>query len=162
MESVENIIKGDLQIEKTLDIGGLTGKRVLSKTGYVVGRIYEIRINPQNMKIEGILVKSASGRLLYIGESYIDRVTNEAIILNIEVTVLLREKKVITGDGRIIGKVRKTMRKGDTNELESIIIGAFLKRDIEIPKSAIKTINKSIILNEGYNVKQKYFWQKPG
>ena len=156
----ELVITNELKPENTIDASDLLGKKVLSKSGHVIGRIHQIRINQKNFGIEGITVKRGFSRKIYIGYGYIYSISDKAVILNIELSLLLKSKVVVDYHGKILGKVKEIIRKGDKNDIDKIIVQKFLRKDMEVPIHSIKTISKSIILKESYNVKQRYFWKK--
>ncbi len=160
MRKIENIIIDEIPIAETLNLGDILGRKVLSNKGQVIGHAKEIRLNPKTQTLEGVVIKTSSGKLIYMGESYLENISHDGLILKIEPSIFTIEKKVITFEGKIIGKVVKVNRRGEKNDIKSIVLGSMLKRKTEIPISAIKKISKNIMLKEGYNVKQKYIWQK--
>ncbi len=161
MSKVHHVIKNELTLEKTVNLKKLTGKNVLSKGGKIIGKISEIRINPYNLKIEGILIKRDIFRKpLYIGKGYFSHLSHDSVILNIELSPLIKGRKVITSEGKIIGKVKEVLRKGDSNEIEGLTVRSMFSRKFILPSSAIKYIGKSVVLKSKYNAKKKYFWQR--
>lgn len=160
MKDFETIIKKESEFSKTLNVKQILSKRVLAATGLVVGRVSQIRFNPLTKNIEGIITKNFWHKPLYIGLSYINQITVESVILNMEPSVFLRGRKIIDYEGKVLGKVSKINRKGNKNDVESIILSSFMKRSEVIPFSAISKLGKSIILKKDYDVKQKYFWQR--
>ena len=138
------IIKRNLSYEKTVDIQKIKGAKVLSKGGKVIGRVAEIRINPHTTQPQGVLVKRGLGEIpLYIGRSYFAHLSYESIILNMEPSILIKGKRVITTQGKILGTVREVIRKEKTNDVTGIIVKSPLTRKALIPHSEIKLIGKS-------------------
>ncbi|MDO8467486.1 MAG: PRC-barrel domain-containing protein [Nanoarchaeota archaeon] len=161
MLNPHHIIRKELELDKTINLKELIGKKILSFGGKVIGKISQIRINPTNLNLEGILIKrDIFGKPLYIGKSYFSHLSHDAVILNIEISLLIKGKNVITSGGKIIGKVTEVVRKGSTNDIKVLMVRSFFSRRFLIPASAIKYIGKSVILKPNYNAKKKYFWQK--
>jgi sporulation protein YlmC with PRC-barrel domain len=158
---VHHVVRREAPLDKTINIRHIVGKSVLSKGGMVVGKVSELRLNPKNVAIEGVLMRhSIFHKPFYIGKGYFSHLSHEAIILNIELSPLLRGKKVITSEGKVIGKVMAIERKGTRNDIQHIVVKSFWSRKFTITPSNIKSIGRSIILQSGYNVPKKYFWQK--
>ena len=161
MKESYNIIKNELLPEKTVNLKKLIGKEVLSKGGKIIGKISEIRIDPNNFNLEGIIVKERFiKKPMYIGRSYFSRLSQEAVILNIEVSVLIKGIKVINSEGKIIGRVKEVLRKGTRNDIKGIYTGSLFRKKFLIPASAIDHIGISVVLKKSYNERKKHFWQK--
>ena len=146
--------------EQTLNASNLIGLKVLAKSGLIVGRLREVRLDVSTNKVEGFIVSRGLKKPLYIGREYVNKVSSSAIILNMMPNVFLKGKKVISAKGKVIGTIKKINRRNNTNVLINIIVHSFLRKDLVIPSNAIKTVGKSIVLKDSYNEKQKYFWQK--
>lgn len=155
-----NILKTERSLDKTINLKKLIGKRVLSKGGKIIGKILEIRISPISLNIEGILVRrNIHKKSMYIGRSYFSRLSQEAVILNIEVSVLIKDKQVIDSKGKIIGKVKEVVRKGTRNDIKGIYVRSLFRRKFFIPESKISYVNQSVVLKSQYNATKKYFWK---
>ena len=146
--------------EETVNIKKLIGKHVLSKGGEVIGRISELRFHPDNFELEGVVVGRGFDKPIYIGVSYFDHISESSVILNTELSILMSGKRVVTIDGKVIGRVRKINRKGTTNELESIEISRLWKKYL-IPQSEIKQVADSVILKLKYDATKDYLWKRP-
>ncbi|MDP3965925.1 MAG: hypothetical protein Q8Q04_00130 [archaeon] len=156
-----SILKTERSLDKTINLKKLIGKEVLSKGGKIIGKILEIRISPIDLNLEGILVRGNSiKKSMYIGRSYFSRLSSEAVILNIEVSVLIKNKQVIDSKGKIIGRVKEIVRKGTRNDLKGLYVRSLLSRKFFIPESGIEYVSKSVVLKSNYNARKKYFWQK--
>jgi|SRR3989344_1859662 len=161
MKEPHNIIKHERPLEKTVNLKKLIGKSVLSKGGKVIGKILEIRISPNTLALEGILVRGNIIRKpIYIGRSYFSRLSEEAVILNIEVSVLIKDKQVMDFEGKILGTVKEVVRKGTRNDLKGLYVSSLFSKKFFIPASAIQYVSKSVVLRKNYNARKKYFWQK--
>ena|SRR3989344_3898613 len=160
MKEIHNIIKTERPLDKTVNLKKLIGKNVLSKGGKVIGRILEIRISPTNSELEGILIRgNVIKKSMYIGKSYFSRLSPEAVILNIEVSVLIKDRKVIDSQGKAIGRVKEVIRKGTRNDLKGVYVSSLFSKKFFIPASAIDKVSKSLVLKPKYNARKKYLWQ---
>ncbi|MGV8142050.1 MAG: PRC-barrel domain-containing protein [Candidatus Pacearchaeota archaeon] len=160
---IDAIIRKDSPMDKTANFKKLINSRVLSKTGSVIGRVRSAHIHPIKLNLEGVCVDRSLGkRDVYIGSSYIDKATDEGIILTIEPSILLVGKKVLDKNGKCLGIVKIVNRKNHTNEVESIVLSSTLKKDLVIPWNFINSTTHALVILSSYNVKQKYFWQKSG
>lgn len=152
------ILRKEIELDKTVNVKKLIGKNVLSEGGTVVGTIYEVRLNPNGFDMEGIVVSTRVG-MLYIGKSYFSSISDYSVILNTELGLLVRGRRVITVDGKILGKVKQVNRKGNTNEIENLLVGTFWKKYL-IPVSAIKQIASSVLLKTKYDDAKEYIWKR--
>ena len=157
MKKIQEIIEKEAPLEYTLNLKDLFGIRVISKRGKVVGNVSQFRINANSMEIEGILVsRGIFKKPFYVGKSYLKQISKDAIILNIEPTNLLKGIKVVTSDGKILGKVKEVIRKGDTNIVEGIVVSSLFKKKKTIRASSIERLGQSIILKQNYHVTEKH------
>ncbi len=155
------ITRNEVQLSETLNLNKLVGRKVISKKGNVVGRVKEIRLLLQKKIIEGIVVSCPDlAKSLYIGISYIDRITPDSVLLTMDPVVLLKGLVVITESGRKIGRIKQVIRRENTNEIRQLIVSSLFARPREISITQIKKIGSSIILKSSYNVPKRYFWQK--
>ncbi|MCR4285225.1 MAG: PRC-barrel domain-containing protein [archaeon] len=160
MRRPHQILRTERPLDRTINLRKLIGKRVLSKGGEIVGRISEIRINPVGFGLEGILVRgNVLKKQIYIGRNYFSKISKDAVILNIEVSVLIKNKKVITSKGEIIGRVKEVVRNGTRNDLKGVYVRSLFSREFFIPASKMEYVNKSIVLKPKYETTKKYFWQ---
>jgi len=156
-----HVTRKEISLDKTINIKQIVRKSVLSKGGTIIGKVSEVRINPKNLELEGVLIKRDIFRKpLYIGKGYFSHLSHDAIILNIEVSLLIKGKQVLTDDGKILGKVVQVLRKGNSNELQGLIVRSLFSKRFTIPPSAVKYIGKTIILKKSHNANKKYFWQR--
>lgn len=153
------VIRKEAEIEKTVNVKKLIGKKVLSEGGTIVGSISEVRLNPNGFDFEGIVVSSSVGSL-YIGKSYFSTISDYSVILNTELSLLVKGRKVLTVDGKVLGKVRQVNRKGTTNEIESLLVGSFWKKYL-LPVSIVKQIASSVLIKPKYNETKEYLWTRP-
>ncbi len=160
MREVEIIQKNDTVKDKTVSLRRLIGARVLSADGLVVGRIREVRTDPKNMNLLGIVVyRGLFNDKLYIGKSYFEKISNDAAILNIDPFIFLKGKVVVTSDGKVIGKIKDIARSDYSNGIESIIVTSWFKR-YNIDADSIKLVGRSVILKVNYDGTKKYIEQR--
>lgn len=146
--------------DETINGASLLGKRVISKSGTVVGHVAELRLHPTDLNLEGVLVSRGFGKKVYFGRNYINRASQKGLFLTIDPTILLIGRRVLQSTGKSIGTVKSITRKANSNELNSITIGAFLKKDMTVPAEAITIAHEAIMLDSKYDAQQKYNWQK--
>lgn len=161
MGEVETVIKNEAPLEKSVNLRKLIGKKVISKGGQIIGKISKIMVNQKNSQLEGVFIKRQFlSKPIYIGRSYFSNLSYEAVILNIELTILLKGKKVVDSNGKIIGKVVEVLRKDSTNDLKGVVVKSLFSRRFIVPRSGIKSIGNSIILKSRHNAQKKYFWNR--
>lgn len=159
MVGYEYVTRREPNLDKWINIKKLIGKRVLSKGGTIVGYISEIRINSNTLELEGIVIKKNFKKPIYIGKSYFSHLSNRAVILNMEPSILFVGKKVITIDGRIIGKVKKVNRKGTTNEVESFVVTSVWRKYL-IPISGVRRVTNLVLIKNKYDARKIHLWKR--
>lgn len=159
MAEYQYVTRKEADLDKTVNIRGLIGKRVLSEGGAIVGTIAEIRLDKEGFELEGIIVSTRVG-LIYVGKSYFSKISDYSVILNTELSVLIKGRNVLTIDGKILGKVKEVNRKGKTNEIESIIVSSWWKKYL-IEVSEIKQIASSVLIKAKYDETKEYLWTRP-
>ncbi|MBS3090818.1 PRC-barrel domain-containing protein [Candidatus Pacearchaeota archaeon] len=133
--------------ERTFDVMKLRGKKVITSKGLVMGKVKKVIVGRKSFNIEGIIMgRKFSFKKIYIGESYFQSMSEKALILSIEPSFLLIGKKVLNNEGKVIGKVKEVMRKGDSNDFESLIVKSFWKKSFTVKSGEIKFLGKSIVL----------------
>lgn len=153
------VTRKEADIEKTADVRKLIGKKVLSEGGTIVGRISEVRLSTVGFDLEGVVVSTNVGTI-YIGRSYFSTISDHSVILNTELSLLVKGRKAITIDGKVLGRVKQVNRKGTTNEIESLMVGSFWKKYL-VPVSAIKQIASSVLLKLKYDETKEHLWTRP-
>ena len=144
---IEIISPNDRNILKFESMRAYLRKKVVSKSGEIVGKIADVLFAAKGIK--GIVVRKRFLKF-YLDHSFFNTVSDKAM-LSIDPVVLLTGKTDFDADGRRLGKVKKVVRKDHTNELKALIIKKrFYSKGIEIPKSDIDVIKKNIILGKVY------------
>ncbi len=155
---MDKITKNEKQFEESLDLREIIGVKVISKSGIIIGKVKKIKLDSEKMKVMGVVVKRSHFSKVYFGEDYFRRLSNEAIMLNIDPYFLIIGKEIVSSEGKKIGKVVSIKRKRSTNEITSIIGRSLIKGSYEIPISQVSQIGHTIILKSTYNVPKKYFF----
>lgn len=150
----------DVGYASTFSVRGVTGARVLTPNGTVLGRIRSIQTDAMVTKVKGIVVtRGLSGREWYIGREYVRSFTSESCILNEEPALLLMGKTVISHDGDRVGKVISVVRVDSTNKVRYLDVKRWFAEPLQIKPSHIASIGTSILLKEGVNVPKRSFWR---
>jgi len=147
-------------LNPTVNIIGLIGKKVISKGGTIVGYVSEVRVSGNNLELQGIVIKRKFQGPIYIGKSYFSSLSNIAIILNIELNILIKGKKVLTFDGKVLGRVRKVNRKKFTNEIENLVVNSLWRKYLILPTD-IKQIKSTVLVKYKYNESKNHIWKRP-
>ncbi|MBS3083487.1 PRC-barrel domain-containing protein [Candidatus Pacearchaeota archaeon] len=153
------VIKKEAHLDRTVNIKKLIGKRVISKGGTVIGYVSEIRVNSNNLQLEGVVVDRNFENPIYIGKSYFSKLSQNSVILNVELSILVNGKKVVTLDGKVLGRVKKVNRRGNTNEIESLVVSSFWRKYL-IPSSEIKQIMASVQIKHKHDATKIYLWKR--
>ncbi|HSD05333.1 MAG TPA: PRC-barrel domain-containing protein [Nitrosopumilaceae archaeon] len=120
------------------------GKKVVDREGIQYGKIKHLHINPETLEVSGITVHQGFHKDYYLSRDYIDRFTEESVLLG---TPPLRKDVVVVDiDGHKIGKIKKLNRNQDTNELESIEVSEGLMHSRVFGKSEIWGVGEKVIL----------------
>lgn len=161
MASHHRITKKENSLDSTLNLSDSLKVRVISQDGLVLGKASQIRVNHKTFKIEGIMISRGFFRKpIYIGASYIKKISHKSFILSVNPSVLIKNKKVINSEGKKIGNVKKIIRREHSNSIKQIIIKAPLKKEIIIKPSQVKSFGETIILKSNYAEKSEYIWKK--
>ena len=130
--------------DKTVDLNKIIGARVLTKNGFVVGKVKGVRIEKKSMNFEGIVV--GGSKKAFFGVDYIEKLSENAIILNINPSYLMKGERVIDTYGKVIGKVKEVKREAETNTIINILVKPSFKKAFIVPKSRIKNIGNSVVI----------------
>lgn len=161
MKKHHRITRSERSLEQTLNLHELLNIRVLTKKGLVLGKVSHIRLHPTKLSLEGIVVsRGVFKKDFYIGASYIQRLSNDSFILKIDPSILLKGRRVLAGNGKVVGRVKEVLRKEHSNEIKELIVSSTFRKDFSIREQDVKYFGESIILKSSHNVPKKYFWQK--
>jgi len=148
-KKLKAISSKNVDISKLDSFRSWVGKKVISKSGDIIGKVQDFRFTKNT--IAGIIVMKRFSRI-FIGNEFINGVSNEAVVLSIDPVTMLVGKKAFDVDGKEMGKVVKLIRKGDSNTFEGLIVKAKIySKGIKIPKNDVDISKKSIILKKSYD-----------
>ncbi len=138
-----------LPISATIPDTAVLGRKVLAKNGEKIGDVAGLYIDPKNLTIEGIRVDKGVFKFdHYIGNNFIETISDEGVILNITPLDEFVGKKVVDSAGKELGKVKQIKRIGPTNEPLSFVIGRGIGRDdLVIREDKVKEMGESVMLN---------------
>ena len=120
---------------KQIKADDFKGKKVIDREGIEYGKVKHIHINSDTLDVVGITVHKGLHKDHFLSRDYIDRFTEESVLLS---SAPIRiDSQVVDIDGRKIGKIKRLHMGTDTNELESIevsdgLIGSRIFRTSEI------------------------------
>jgi len=121
-----------------------TGKRVVDREGIKYGKVKHIHINQDTLKVSGVTVHQGFNRDYFLSDEYIDRFTEETLLLS---TAPVRTNVKVTDiDGHKIGKVKKLHKNPETGDLESIEVQDGIVHTKVVSKSEIWGVGEKIIL----------------
>ena len=98
----ERIISSKIKsLESTKSLASLMGKRVLSKSGEIAGKITDVITT--NEKIIGIII--SGNQRQFIGKEFFKYDTEDSILLTIDPVTLMIGKQVFDNEGKKLGIV---------------------------------------------------------
>jgi sporulation protein YlmC with PRC-barrel domain len=123
---------------------------VLAKDGSQIGRIFQIRTDPKDLSVQGIIAnKGIFADDYYIGKDYIDRLNDEGAVLNIVPVQEFVGKKIFDYDGKKIGTVKRVKRKDKTNDMFALVADRGInKEDLIISENVIREIGENVLLKK--------------
>jgi sporulation protein YlmC with PRC-barrel domain len=129
----------------------ILGKEAVDPDGTILGVVTKIHIGKKDKKVAGITIDMGfTNPDLYVGVNYIKQFGVDAILLNKVPSEKFKGLKVVTAEGKSIGKV-KSIVLGKTNIKEFIVSGTkFFEKDKRISLKQIKKIGNQIILKKGF------------
>jgi len=123
------------------------GRKVYSKSGEFVGKVYDIGMRAGCFF--GIFVKGK--RKVLIEKNFISSDADGVIMLSIGPVTNLIGKQVFDSKGKIIGKVKDLERKTNANNYEGIVVKkSFFRRAFSVPKKDIEAAKQNIMLKKAY------------
>ncbi|HLC60342.1 MAG TPA: PRC-barrel domain-containing protein [Candidatus Nanoarchaeia archaeon] len=148
---IDKYIENSLLLKETRNAHDVVGLRVLTVSGEVLGKVKEVRLNPTTAVFEGVVVNRGLFRApCYMCKRYIEKITNDAVLLGIEPVLLYVGCKVISSDGKEFGKVRQVRRVNQTNDIESLLVKRTFFRKATIPFSQVKKLGSSIVIKKTF------------
>ena len=155
---MESYVSQANTFEQTRDAKAVLGKRVLAKNGSVVGKVKQVRLDPQHRNLQGVVVSRGLFRSsLYVSEEYISRLTPQAVILTINPACLMRGRVVVSSDGKRFGTVKEVSREQETNNVVVYLVKRYLFWVYELPADEVAKANRSLVLKKTYEQAKSSF-----
>jgi sporulation protein YlmC with PRC-barrel domain len=147
---MEQIKHKTLPFEKTVDMYSLIGKKVLAKDGKEIGKVKSFHLHPSDLTVEGIKVDPGWFEAdHYIGGNYIQKITNEAIILRMVPVTEYVGLEVHDSEGKKVGKVTSVNRSRKSNRLLSIMVDSdHHDEELQISADYLSAVGHSVMLKE--------------
>jgi len=122
------------------------GKKVIDREGIEYGKVKHVHINSDTLEVVGITVHEGINKNYFLSRDYIDRFTEESVLLS---SAPIRiDVAVVDIDGRKVGKVKRLNMSKETNELESIEVTEGLTGSRVFHTSEIWGVGEKIILRQ--------------
>ena len=139
-----------LPLDEAPDVKDIIGKKVLTDDGKNIGKIRSIRIDPNDLTIEGIEVDTGLFKVdKYIDKNYIKTLTDHGAILKITPVDDVVGLTVFDSTGKNVGEIKSIKKSKKTNKLLSITMYSDLyKEDVPIDADYIASCGESCILKE--------------
>lgn len=146
-ENIEIISKKVKTLEKANRFARYMNSKVYSKSGEYIGKVYDVVFD--KVRILGVLV--AGKKRIFIDKQFIGKISEDAIVLNIEPVTSMIGKQVYDAEGKKIGTVSGLQRKSNANTFSDILVKrAIYRRAFSIDKKEIGVAKKNIILKRAY------------
>ena len=131
---------------KQISADDFKGKKVIDREGIEYGKVKHIHINSDTLEVVGITVHKGLHKDHFLSRDYIDRFTEESVLLS---SAPIRvDSQVVDIDGRKIGKIKRLHMNAETNELESIEVSDGLIGSRIFRTSEIWGIGEKVILRQ--------------
>ena len=131
---------------KQITADDFKGKKVIDREGIEYGKVKHIHINSDTLEVVGITVHKGLHKDHFLLRDYIDRFTEESVLLS---SAPIRiDSQVVDIDGRKIGKIKRLHMNTDTNELESIEVSDGLVGSRIFRTSEIWGVGEKVILRQ--------------
>ena len=121
-----------------------TGKRVVDREGTRYGKVKHIHINQDTLKVSGVTIRQGFRRYYFLSDSYIDKFTNETLLLS--TSPVRTHVTVVDIDGHKIGRIKKLHKNPETGDLESMEVRSGILKTKIVSKSEIWGVGEKIIL----------------
>ena len=122
------------------------GKKVIDREGIEYGKVKHVHINADTLEVVGITVHEGFYKDYFLSRDYVDRFTEESVLLSSAPIRL--DAQVVDIDGHKIGKIKRLHMSKETNELESIEVSEGLTGSRIYHTSEIWGVGEKIILRQ--------------
>ena len=148
-KKIEIISKKLKTLDKSKHLLSYINKKVYSKSGEVVGNIYDVLLDKG--RFSGFLV--GGKRKMFIGKEFIESESAKALVLNMDPVFNMIGKLVYDGAGKKIGNVSGVNRKSNANVYSEIMVKTSLvKRSTPVSREDVGIAKKSIILKKAHGI----------
>lgn len=137
------------KLDEEFSLKSLVGKRVLAKDAEELGKVTDVVLKHYN--VVGIIFSRSFGHKIFVDKSHISSFTPEAVILNIKPFTSLIGLQVLDKNGRILGKVKKVIRKDTSNNFKEFTVRMNLFKTVIFKADDIDKISDKLILNKEYS-----------
>lgn len=136
-----------------IKVNELKGKKVRASNGKEVGKIMQIRLDPNSLNFDGIeMDRGFFGRDTFIGRDYVESLSKEGAVLNMTPATDYKGLHVLDSNGKDVGTVKEIRTKGHTNNISAIVVRTgMLSNDVIFSKSDVKSVGETIMLNSAFD-----------
>ena len=120
------------------------GKRVVDREGIKYGKVKHIHIDRDTLRVTGVTVHQGFLRDYFLSDHYIDRFTDETLLLS--TSPVRTNVDVVDIDGHKIGRIKELHRNPDTDEIESIEVQDGILHTRIVSRSEIWGVGEKVIL----------------
>jgi sporulation protein YlmC with PRC-barrel domain len=133
----------------------ILGKDAVDPDGSVLGGVTKVHVDRKKMKIVGITIDMGIMKPdLYIGINHVKSFGDDAVLLKKVPAPKFKGIKVLTAEGKVLGKVIDMVIHNSTIKEFTITNRRILGKRLGIKYSEIKEIGDSIILKKGFKHKE--------
>ena len=112
---------GDHPERKAVDSSEVSGMVVKDTDNEELGEVSSLQIDLDELAVAGIVVKRGwFENDVIVGTEYIDRIDDDTVWLNVDLTLFIEGRNVIDSQGTTIGTVEEVDRVRDTNTLKGL------------------------------------------
>ncbi|MFA6990237.1 MAG: PRC-barrel domain-containing protein [Candidatus Gastranaerophilaceae bacterium] len=132
-----------------IKVNELKGKKVMALNGKEVGKIMQVRLDPNSLNFDGIeMDRGFFGHDTFVGKDYVESLGDEGAVLNMTPVTEYKGLHVFDSTGKEVGTVKEIRTNGHSNNISAIVVGTgILANDVIFSKSDVKSVGESIMLN---------------
>ena len=141
----------NMEAHGSIRLADALNKKVLSDSGREIGKISDIRIDPDSLEVAGISVKRGIlARDMFVARRYIQSLGDQGAILKITPVTQYKGMKVFDLHGKEVGSVKEVRAVGSTNNAVSLVVDrGITRKKLVIDKSDVMAIGESVLLYKG-------------
>ncbi|MCR4368819.1 MAG: PRC-barrel domain-containing protein [archaeon] len=136
-----------------IKVNELKGKKVMALNGKEVGKIMQVRLDPNSLSFDGIeMDRGFFGEDTFVGKDYIESLSDQGAVLNMTPVTEYKGLRVMDSAGKQVGTVKEIRTSSHSNNISAIVVGTgVLTNDVIFSKSDVKSVGESIMLNSIYD-----------